>query len=109
MPQHETSVSELAELQDAVVIDVREPEEYVAGHIPGAINIPLGTVPDNVERMTIAPVVHLVCQVGGRSGKACDFLETNDLTNGTTFINVVGGTSGWILEGHSVITGEQPS
>lgn len=109
MPSHEISVSELAGVQAAVVIDVREPDEYVSGHIPGAINIPLSTVPDNIQKMTIAPVVHLVCQAGGRSGRACDFLESQDEASGTTFINVAGGTSGWILEGNDVVTGEQPS
>ncbi len=108
MPSKEISIAELAATSDAVVIDVREIDEYVAGHIPGAINIPLSTVPDNIQNMTIASVVHLVCQAGGRSARACDFLESQDGVHGTTFINVAGGTSGWILEGNDVVTGDQP-
>lgn len=109
MPSHEITVAELAALSDAVVIDVREPDEYTEGHIPGAVNIPLATVPDNIGNMAIAPVVHVVCQAGGRSARACEILEAQAQANNTKFVNVLGGTSGWILEGNRVVTGNEPT
>jgi rhodanese-related sulfurtransferase len=50
------------------IVDVREPHEYAAGHIPGAINLPLSRfAPANLPKDR--PVI-LVCQAGGRSAKA---------------------------------------
>lgn len=67
------------------VIDVREPNEFAQGHIPGAINVPLSALggildvaPDKGEKL------YLHCLGGGRSGKALNQLKTvgyTDLTN----------------------------
>lgn len=88
------------------VVDVREVDEYVAGHVPGAMNVPLGTVPDNVAAFTGAKV-YLICQVGGRSQRACEFLD--GVVNGVEFVNVLGGTGAWIASGREVVTGDSPS
>ena len=69
----EIEASQLAEKIAAgfKVVDVREVDEYTDGHIPGAIHVPLQTVPDNLESFRSEQDVFVVCQVGGRSGKAC--------------------------------------
>ena len=84
------------------VVDVREVDEYTDGHIPGAIHVPLQTVPDNLESFSSEQDVFVVCQVGGRSGKACQYLIDQGITN---VVNVAGGTSGWILLGNGVNSG----
>jgi rhodanese-related sulfurtransferase len=84
------------------VVDVREVDEYTDGHIPGAIHVPLQTVPDNLESFRSDQDVYVVCQVGGRSGKACQYLIDQGVTN---VVNVAGGTSGWILLGNGVNSG----
>ena len=84
------------------VVDVREVDEYTDGHIPGAIHVPLQTVPDNLESFRSEQDVFVVCQVGGRSGKACQYLIDQGITN---VVNVAGGTSGWILLGNGVNSG----
>ena len=84
------------------VVDVREVDEYTDGHIPGAIHVPLQTVPDNLESFRSDQDVFVVCQVGGRSGKACQYLIDQGVTN---VVNVAGGTSGWILLGNGVNSG----
>lgn len=75
-PAHrEISAGELdAMLRDgkALVIDVREPDEFAAGHIPGAVNLPLSSfqasrLPDPGGRITV-----LNCLGGKRSGMALD-------------------------------------
>ena len=100
----EIEASQLAEKIAAgfKVVDVREVDEYTDGHIPGAIHVPLQTVPDNLESFRSDQDVFVVCQVGGRSGKACQYLIDQGVTN---IVNVAGGTSGWILLGNGVKSG----
>ena len=100
----EIEVSQLAEKIAAgfKVVDVREVDEYTDGHIPGAIHVPLQTVPDNLESFRSDQDVFVVCQVGGRSGKACQYLIDQGVTN---VVNVAGVTSGWILLGNGVNSG----
>ena len=100
----EIEASQLAEKIAAgfKVVDVREVDEYTDGHIPGAIHVSLQTVPDNLDSFRGEQDVFVVCQVGGRSGKACQYLIDQGVTN---VVNVAGGTSGWILLGNDVNSG----
>ncbi|MCX6531842.1 MAG: rhodanese-like domain-containing protein [Actinobacteria bacterium] len=104
----EVSVNQLADFisKGSRVIDVRELNEYQAGHIPGAIHVPLATVPENIAVFKSEQTVFIVCRSGGRSMQACEFLHENEVTN---VVNVEGGTMGWIAIGHDVITGDEPS
>ena len=52
---------------EAVLVDVREPSEYQSGHIPNAINIPLRTLPDNLDKIVHDRPVVLYCSTGYRS------------------------------------------
>ena len=89
----------------AQVIDVRETDEYVSGHVPAATHVPLGTVPSNVDLFRSDVDVDVICQAGGRSMRACEFLHDEGITN---VVNVIGGTAGWIALGNPVTTGQQP-
>ena len=96
-------VTELAGLPPgSVVIDVREPDEYVEGHVPGARLIPLGEIVERVEEVPTDTTVYLICQMGGRSAKAAGYL----LTQGVDAVNVAGGTGAWVAAGEPVVTGE---
>lgn len=95
---HSITTTQLAEAAPANLIDVREPDEFAAGHVPGARNIPLATVPDHVDELRELDDLHLICQAGVRSARAAAFLEHNGLE--TT--NVEGGTGAWIAEGRPV-------
>lgn len=55
------------------LIDVREADEFEAGHIPSAVLVSLGTVPENIDRFRSDANVFLVCHSGGRSMRACEF------------------------------------
>lgn len=72
-------------------VDVRSPMEYNMGHAKGAVNMPLETIPENVEKLKSYKEVYLICQSGGRSGQA----TTHLLDKGVNAINVLGGTSSW--------------
>jgi rhodanese-related sulfurtransferase len=92
---------------DVVVIDVREIDEYVSGHVPGAVHVPLGTVADNVDtfRGTEGDVTFVICKAGGRSMRAAEFLASH----GVVTVNVAGGMMAWTQSGHRVVMGDQPS
>ncbi|MDP9005705.1 MAG: rhodanese-like domain-containing protein [Actinomycetota bacterium] len=105
--QPEIDVQRLAELQEAGawVLDVRQPDEYEAGHVPGAHLIPLGELGARHTEVPNDQEVYVVCGGGGRSAAATEAL------NGAGYraVNVAGGTRGWIDAGNPVATGPGPS
>ena len=106
MAIQEISVDELQGLlPNIVLIDVRETDEYLSGHVPGAISVPLSTVQNNVEPFLSHQPTYVICQAGGRSMRACEFAEQS----GALCINVAGGTGAWIQSGFDVVLGELPS
>ena len=105
----EISISDLAALNIRIVIDVREADEYETGHVPGAINIALSELVGREEECGLGSTVYVICQAGGRSLRACGHLSTIPALDGTTFINVAGGTGMWIVEGNEVTTGDTAS
>jgi len=104
----EISVTEFSEqfTEEIFLIDVREIDEYLSGHVPGAIHIPLNEVPNRVEefRNPNGGPTFVICKVGGRSASACDFLANQSLS----VINIAGGTIEWIMQGNDVVAGSQP-
>lgn len=71
-----------------ILIDVRTPEEYAAGHIEGAVNIPVGDMEEgNLGILASMPkdtLLQLYCRSGARSGYACSFLQSagfSEVTN----------------------------
>ena len=106
MAIQEISVDELQGLlPNIVLIDVRETDEYLSGHVPGSISVPLSTVQNNVEPFLAQKPTYVICQVGGRSMRACEFAEQS----GALCINVAGGTGAWIQSGFDVVLGELPN
>ncbi len=80
----------------AAVIDVREPHEYDAGHVPGAKLIPVNTVYARREELPRDKELIFVCAVGQRSALACEMAAAAGLTR---LYNLEGGTDGWIKAG----------
>ena len=101
------TVADLAKTMSAkpgtVVVDVREPHEYAAGHVPGALSMPLATVPARHNELPRDRTVHLICQAGMRSAQAARWLAKQ----GYQVANVVGGTGVWIGNGNPVRTGSR--
>ena len=77
-------------------VDVRQPGEYGAGHAKGAINVPLNSLPANIDKLDPEMPTYVICQTGYRSSLATSMLENAGfrLVN-----NVAGGTTGWIEAG----------
>lgn len=80
--------------QDALVLDVRENQEFAAGHVPNARHIPLGQLGSRLpelEKFKGRPVV-VVCRSGARSGRACAVLRKNGFEQ---VYNLGGGMTAW--------------
>ncbi|WP_053365236.1 rhodanese-like domain-containing protein [Bacillus sp. FJAT-27245] len=73
------------------IIDVRETEEVAEGKIPGAVNIPLGLIEFRMHELDKNKEYVMVCRSGGRSGQACQFLDSH----GFKTINMAGGMLAW--------------
>lgn len=82
----------------AVLVDVREPEEYAEAHIAAASLIPLGSLVERVDEVPSGVEVLVICRSGGRSHKASEYL----LTQGREAVNVAGGMLAWIEAGQPV-------
>ena len=76
----------------ALVVDVREPVEYAAGHLPGAISIPQADLALHLDQVPRDRDVLVVCEGGVRSLRAAKFLHQTGFSKVT---NLVGGTSAW--------------
>lgn len=91
---------------DAHVLDVREPDEWEAGHIDGALHIPLAEVPARLGELVEQDDLLVVCRSGGRSGRAVAWLRQN----GVDAINVAGGMGAWATASRPMVseTGADP-
>jgi rhodanese-related sulfurtransferase len=101
----QVSTSEAAELRDAgaFVLDVREPNEWAAGHIPGATLIPLGQLAGRASEVPTDRTVLVVCRSGNRSAQGRDILRQSGFSSVTS---MAGGMTDWAAAGLPVATGE---
>ena len=74
-----------------VVLDVREPHEWVTGHIEGALHIPLGELQERVDELDPQAQTLVVCHVGARSAHAAAWLHHL----GHDVANLAGGMDAW--------------
>ena len=79
--------------ENFILLDVRTPEEYAGGHIPGAINIPNETIgmQDIVQLPDKAQLIYVYCRSGNRSKQAAEKLVKLGYTN----IVEIGGVNAW--------------
>jgi rhodanese-related sulfurtransferase len=78
-----------------VFVDVRPPEQYAAGHIPGSLSLPLEELSEGLADLPKAKRYVLVCNIGVRSAAAREYLESV----GEEAWNLRGGVAAWINEG----------
>ena len=85
----------------AAVLDVRNPDEYQGGHVPGATLVPLGELAARQDEIPEGEPLYVICASGGRSLTAADAL----VRAGYHAVSVAGGTKGWIEQGRPVVSG----
>lgn len=86
----------------ALVIDVREPEEFASGHVPGAVNVPQADLAGWQRTAPRDRDLLVICQSGGRSRHAAQFLAQIGVERVAT---VAGGTQAWADAGNPLVTG----
>lgn len=86
---------------DVYLLDVREPEEWTAGHAPDAHHMPMMEVPARMAEVPTDTEVVVVCRSGGRSGQVVSYLIGNGWEN---VRNLDGGMQSWAATGREVIS-----
>lgn len=101
------SLSDFIALYPAGVtlIDVREPDEYVEAHVPGAILTPLSELHRHLPEIPRDDTVYVICRSGRRSQTGAEAM----IAVGINAVSVDDGTLGWIHAGQQVVTGTSPT
>ena len=86
--------SEVAD--DAYLLDVREDDEWSAGHAPGAHHLPMQDVPARMGEVPMDDDVYVICRSGGRSAQVTAYLQANGFDQ---VRNVDGGMRAWAAAG----------
>ncbi len=91
---------------DAVLLDVREPEEWRHGRIDGAVHVPMNSVPNRLAyepgELTPQQRIVVVCKMGGRSAHVAAWLNQN----GWDAVNLDGGMLAWASSGRPMVADE---
>ena len=85
----------------AYVLDVREPDEWEAGHAPGGHHLPMMEVPVRMAEVPTDADVIVVCRSGGRSGQVVSYLMGNGWDN---VRNLDGGMQSWAAAGRDMVS-----
>jgi rhodanese-related sulfurtransferase len=97
-PQQVPSVAVAEVTQDEggpVLLDVREDDEWAAGHAPFARHIPMGELTGRLGELPQDGEVYVICRSGGRSARVTAYLNAN----GWDAVNVDGGMMAWAATG----------
>jgi rhodanese-related sulfurtransferase len=86
---------------DAYLLDVREDDEWVAGHAPGAHHLPMMDVPARMAEIPAEGDVVVVCRMGGRSAQVTAYLVNQGWDN---VRNLDGGMEDWSARGRPVVS-----
>ena len=98
---------EVAQLPaDGYLLDVREADEWEAGHAPEAVHLPMSEITARLEEVPADREIYVICKVGGRSAQVVGFLNGQ----GRETVNVAGGMLAWAAAGKPMVspTGADP-
>ncbi|WP_313693661.1 rhodanese-like domain-containing protein [Halorarum halobium] len=81
--------------EDVRVVDIRNPQAFAGGHIPGSENVPFQQLPDRVEALTDADRIVTVCPHGKASVQAAKLIGSYEGTADATVLSMAGGLTAW--------------
>jgi rhodanese-related sulfurtransferase len=84
---------------DAAMLDVREPDEWAAGHAPTARHLPMSQLTARIGELPDDDPLYVVCRSGGRSARVVAYLAGQ----GYPAVNVDGGMQSWAAQGRAVV------
>jgi hydroxyacylglutathione hydrolase len=103
-PVREVGQDELAaHAQEVVLLDVREPQEFAGGHVPGARNLPQADLATRLSEVPRDRPIYVICQGGFRSLRAAQFLNQMGFSD---VASVSGGTEAWRAANRTLALGE---
>lgn len=85
--------------QNAVLLDVREDDEWSAGHAPEARHVPMSQLTGRLDEVPEADPLYVICRSGGRSARVVAFLSQQ----GVSAVNVAGGMQSWAAAGRPLV------
>ncbi len=88
-----------ADLSESTLLDVRENEEWLHGHAPEAVHIPMSELPSRIGEIDPDAHLYVVCGVGARSARVVQYL----LQTGYDAVNVDGGMHAWVAAGRPLV------
>jgi rhodanese-related sulfurtransferase len=88
---------------DAILVDVREPDEWAAGHVPHSIHLPMMEVPRRMDEIPDSGDVVIVCRSGQRSANVVMYLLGNGRDNVS---NLSGGLHEWAAAGRDLVSAD---
>lgn len=96
----------LLDADEAIMIDVREQDEWDAARINGTIFAPLSQMPQAWDALDLpqGKTVIVQCKSGGRSGRVCEFVGPS-AKDGQPVVNLAGGILAWAEAGYPIIQG----
>lgn len=99
VPLPEIAAADVA--PNTYILDVREDDEWAAGHIDQSVHIPLGLLMGRLDEVPTDEQVVVTCKMGGRSARATAYL----LQAGRDAVNLDGGVTAWSAAGRPLIDG----
>jgi rhodanese-related sulfurtransferase len=100
VPEVDVAAADELVAAGALLLDVREPDEWVAGHAPAAVHVPMGDVPTTYGELPTDRRIACICRSGARSGRVTEYLRGF----GLDVVNVAGGMQSWAASGRPVVT-----
>jgi rhodanese-related sulfurtransferase len=101
VPEVDVDMFAAAHAEGALVLDVRESFEYVAGHVPRAQLVPMAQVHARMSEIPRGERVYVICASGNRSYTAASWLRNA----GIDAVSVAGGTGGWAAQRRPLVRG----
>jgi rhodanese-related sulfurtransferase len=105
VPVVEIAVTDVTD--DVFLLDVREPDEWRAGHAPTAVHVPMGEIIARLDEVPAGVRVAVICRMGSRSAQVTEYISRL----GRDAVNVAGGMVAWQRSGRPMesSTGAPPA